>query len=106
MSFLPCLHLRRRYFQIIIFGCLRGTGGLAPAGTPTMIGAMAVILAGIFKADFHSGAFGAETANPMTQVPSPFAQAASIRFSAASQQSTTTNGPCNLLEITISVPAL
>ena len=37
-----------------------------------------------------SGAFSAATANPMTHVPNPSAHAASIRFSAASQQSADT----------------
>jgi len=40
---------------------LRGTGDVSPAGTPTFIGAMAVISAGIFSSAFHSGVFSAET---------------------------------------------
>lgn len=57
--------------QEIISGALRGTGGVTPAGIPTIIGAMVVISAGIFSSAFHSGVFSAETANPMTQVPRP-----------------------------------
>ena len=41
-----------------------------------MIGAMAVISTGISNSAFHSGVFNAETAKPMTQVPSPFAEIA------------------------------
>ena len=42
------------------------------------------------------------TAKPMGQLPSPIAEAASIRFSAASAQSSTIHGPCAMAEIRIS----
>jgi len=64
---LPQRHPRRRHFQVTISGCLRGAGGASPAGTPTMIGPMAVIPAGIFNSAFHSGVLSAETAKPTTQ---------------------------------------
>jgi hypothetical protein len=41
----------------------------------------------------------------MQQVPRPRAHAASIKFSAASQQSAATNGPSGLAPIAINVPA-
>ncbi len=60
-----------------------------------MTGATAVMAAGIFSSAFHDGVLSAGTEEPMTQVPRLCAQAASIRFSAASQQSATTKGPGN-----------
>ena len=71
-----------------------------------MIGAMAVISAVTPSSFFHCGVFRTSTASPIGQVPSPAAQAASIRFSAASQQSATTNGPNGFPQITTNVPAL
>lgn len=70
-----------------------------------MIGTMASTSAGIPSSDFASGLLRAKIAEPMQHVPSPKAQAASIRFSAASQQSATTNGPIGFAQMTISVLA-
>jgi hypothetical protein len=57
-----------------------------------MIGAKTVMSAGTFSSAFHSGVSSAATASPITHVPRPIERAASIRFSAASQQSAATNG--------------
>lgn len=70
-----------------------------------MIGATAVTSGGMPSSCFTSGVRSAGMANPMQQVPNPMAQAASIRFSAASQQSASTNGPNSRAQMTISVPA-
>ena len=87
-------------------GGLRDVAAVSPAGTPTMMGAMTVISLGIFNSAFHSAVFSASTAKPMTHVPKPYAHAASIRFSAASQQSASTNGPVSFPQMMMSVPAL
>ena len=60
---------------------------------------------GIRSSDFASGLLSAGIAEPMQHVPSPNADAASIRFSAASQQSADTNGPIGFAQMTISVLA-
>ena len=94
------------HIQVRICGGLRDTGGVSPAASPKITGTIAVVPSGIFNSAFHSGVLRVDTAKPMTQVPNPCAQAANSKFSAASQQSAATNGPCCLLQIMISVPAL
>ena len=79
--------------------------GVTPAGTPTMIGATALNSAGMPSFVFTCDVFSAATEEPMTQLPNPMAQAASIRFSVASQQSASTKGPDDLAQMTMSVPA-
>src|ERR1035437_3729603 len=96
----------RHYIRVRIRGSLREAAADSSLGTPTMIGAIADISAGIPSSSLISGVLRPETAEPMTQVPRPMEKAASIRFSAASQQSATTNGPIGLPQMTISVPAL
>jgi len=71
-----------------------------------MIGAMAVISAETPNSFFHCGCIQDLNRKSIGQVPSPAAQAASIRFSAASQQSATTNGPSGFPQITTNVPAV
>jgi len=79
----------------------RCTGDTDPRGTPTMIGTTASTSSGIPNSDLVCGPFNIGTADPMQYVPNPSAHAASIRFSAASQQSAVTNGPSDLAQITI-----
>lgn len=71
-----------------------------------MIGATTSTSAGIPSSDLIAGLFKAGTADPIQHVPRPSAQAASIRFSAASQQSAAANGPVCFAQITINVVAL
>src|ERR1019366_1623772 len=89
-------------FQARIKGSFLEVVAVSPLGTPTMIGATALNSAGMPSFAFTSGVFSAATAEPMTQLPSPMAQAASIRFSAASQQSASTKGPDGLAQMTMS----
>jgi hypothetical protein len=78
----------------------------APAGIPTTIGATASMSGGMPSPAFISGRFSPDTAAPMTQVPRPRSVAASIRFSAASQQSAAAKALLRAAQMTISVPAL
>jgi hypothetical protein len=70
-----------------IFGGLRFIGLGSPDGMPTIMGATTVIVNGIPRRSFHRLVFNVSIAKPITQLPKPFAQAAIIKFSAASQQS-------------------
>jgi len=99
------LHRKLSFRQQMTSGALRGVCGASSLGTPTMIGATARTSAGIPSSAFTSGRLSTGTPNPMQHVPSPIAQAASIRFSAANQQSATTKLPSGRAQITISVPA-
>lgn len=73
---------------------------VSPLGTPTIIGDIATNSVGMPNFSFIFVVFNASTAEPMTQLPSQVAQAVSIRFSAASQQSASTKGPDGLAQIT------
>jgi len=92
-------------FQARIKGSFLEMAAVSPLGTPTIIGATALNSAGMPSFAFTPGVFSAATEEPMTQLPNPMAQAASIRFSAASQQSASTKGPDGLAQMTMSVPA-
>ncbi len=74
-------------------------------GTPTTIGAKAEYSSGMPSSVFTLRMFRAAATEPMTQLPSPMAVAASIRFSAASQQSATTNCPEGFAHMTMRVLA-
>ena len=93
------------FFHDSTSGFFRAASAGVPAGTPTMIGATGVMSAGIDSSDFTSAVRSTGSTEPMQQLPRPRAHAASIRFSAASQQSASTNGPSGFAQMTINVPA-
>ena len=70
-----------------------------------MIGAIGTELAGRPSTAFPSAAPSHACANPIQHVPNPAAQAASIRFSAASEQFSTAQGLSITLEIKTSTGA-
>src|SRR5665647_3311404 len=92
------------YHQARIWGSLRALALASLRGLPTMMGAMAIMSAGMPSSCFTSGRLSALAAEPMTQVPRPIACAISIRFSAASQQSACTKCPVALAQMTTKVP--
>lgn len=57
-----------------------------------MTAAVMLTSSGMFREVFTAGVLRAATADPMPHVPRLIAVAASMRFSAASQQSAATNG--------------
>jgi hypothetical protein len=69
-----------------------------------MIAAIGTQSAGAFRSAFQGAMFNVFAALRTTQLLSPMEQAASIRFSAARQQSAATNGPIGFPQITIKVP--
>ena len=71
----------------------RGTGGGKIFGCPTIIGATGTQAEGNPSMFLPSDVLRKLCANPIQQVPYPRAYAASIRFSAASAQSSTIHGP-------------
>lgn len=99
-----CSRLPVRYEIQSIRAGFRVTAGASDLGRPTIMGATGVSLAESFKSDLPSGVASYPCAKPIQHVPSPAACAASIRFSAASEQSSTTHGPVDA-EITINAGA-
>jgi hypothetical protein len=93
------------HFQAITSAARRSMLGDGAAGTPTTIGATAVIMGGIPNSSRISAEFSAEVAAPMQHVPRPSAAAASMKFSAASQQSAVANASGRRAQITTSVVA-
>jgi hypothetical protein len=88
-----------------ILGTLRGTAGGTDFGWPTMIGATGRLASPSPSVVLPSWVASHDCANPIQHVPSPSAQAASIRFCAARAQFSTLQGPCEALAITMSAGA-
>lgn len=99
-SWLPC---QESISGLALFEAVEITDGALSA--PTMIGTTTNVSSAISNDAFTWRVFRPLTAEPITQVPKPMAQAASIRFSAASQQSAATKTPADLAQIRISVSA-
>lgn len=93
-----------RYDIQSILGVFLNTAGGADFGWPTMIGATGAYPSGSFIAEFPFRVPSQPCAKPIQHVPIPAACAASIKFSAAKEQSSTAHGPLGA-EITISVGA-
>jgi hypothetical protein len=89
----------------LMLGALRGTAGAAAFGRRTMIGPTGTQASGRSSNCLPSGVFRKPCAKPIRQEPRPADQAASIRFSAASVQSSTIHGPCATAEIRITAGA-
>jgi len=88
-----------------ISGSFLGTGSGVNFGCPTIIGAMGRYAGGRSIEALPAGVPSHPCANPIQQVPSPTARAASIRFSAAREQSSTAQRLSAGLEITMSAGA-